>query len=313
MTSEFKLIEDYFTRQPVARDDVVLGVGDDGAILRPRAGLDVVVTTDTLVEGVHFVRDMAPRDLGYRALAVNLSDLAAMGAEPAWATLALTVPFDDAAWFAEFSAGFFELSGAHRVQLVGGNMARGPLSITVTVHGYVPPRGALRRDGARPGDLVFVTGTLGDAALGLRLAQASRAADDGARQLLLRYARPTPRIAEGLQLRGIASACIDVSDGLLADLGHILERSHAGATLRLDDLPRSAAMRRVWDGDWSVPLAGGDDYELCFTAPAERATNVRNRIGATCIGTIDAAAGLRCMRGDGTQWTPAARGYDHFA
>jgi thiamine-monophosphate kinase len=313
MPSEFTLIETCFTRQPVTRDDVVLGIGDDAAILRPPPGVDVVVTTDTLVEGVHFVPSMAPRELGYRALAVNLSDVAAMGAEPAWATLAITAPTADAAWFAEFSAGFFELAAAHRVQLVGGNMARGPLSVTVAVHGFVAPNAALRRDGARPGDLIFVTGTLGDAALGLRVASAQGAHDETARALLRRYTRPTPRIAEGLRLRGVATACIDVSDGLLADLGHILERSHVGATLQLENLPRSPELTRAWGGDWSVPLAGGDDYELCFTVPVEREHDVIARVGATCIGAIEASRGVRCLRGDGTVWTPPARGYDHFA
>lgn len=312
MTSEFQLIEKYFTRQPVVRDDVILGVGDDGAVLQPPAGMSVVISTDTLVEGVHFLADMAPRDVGYRALAVNLSDLAAMGAEPAWATLAITAPRADDTWFAQFSAGFFELASAHRVQLIGGNMARGPLNITVAVHGFVPPGAALRRDTARTGDLIFVTGTLGDAALGLRVARGALADSGAARELLRRYMRPSPRISEGLALRGVAGACIDISDGLLADLGHILERSHVGATLRLEDIPRSPELLRVWDDDWNVPLAGGDDYELCFTVAPERKAEIAASVPATCIGIVETSPGVRCVLGDGTPWTPAAQGYNHF-
>ncbi len=315
MTTEFQLIEAYFTRQPVRRDDVILGIGDDGAILQPPPHAAIVVSTDTLVEGVHFVPDIAPRDLGYRALAVNLSDLAAMGAEPAWATLAITAPRADTAWFAEFSAGFFELAARHHVQLVGGNMARGPLNITVEVHGFVPPGAALRRDGARAGDLIFVTGSLGDAALGLQVAQGRRAlSSDAARLLLQHYLRPTPRVAAGLALRGLASACIDVSDGLIADLGHVLERSGVGATVQLESIPRSAAVLQCWNRDWNIVMTGGDDYELCFTVAPQHAARLATLLPeAAHIGVIDAQIGLRCSAGDGTALQPSTTGYDHFA
>ncbi len=312
MTSEFELIEKYFSQQPVRRDDVIIGVGDDGAVLRTPADRDLVVSTDTLVEGVHFIKDCAPPDLGYRALAVNLSDLAAMGAEPAWVTLAITAPSSEESWFRDFSRGFFELAAAHGVQLVGGNLARGPLSVTVAVHGFVPRGRVLRRNGAQVGDVIFVTGTLGDAALGLQIARGEGAKNFGAEKLRQRYLRPTPRLNEGLALREVASACIDVSDGLLADLGHIVDQSGVGAALELAQLPLSTEFRQLWTGDWSVPLFGGDDYELCFTVPPGRADKVSSQVNATRIGAIEAQSGIRCVREDRSVWIPERRGYDHF-
>lgn len=319
MISEFELISKYFTRQSVQRDDVPLGIGDDAALLRVPVGQSLAVSIDTLVQGVHFLADMPARDLGYRTLAVNLSDLAAMGAQPAWATLAITLPQIDEAWLAEFSSGFFELADVWGVQLVGGNTTRGPLAISVQVHGFVTESQALRRNGAQVGDLIYVTGTLGDAALGLQsetgIISGSAAQIHTVQQ---RYRRPTPRIDEGIALRGIAHTCIDVSDGLLADLGHLCEASGVGAHIQVEQIPVSDAFRAA-GANWSLALSAGDDYELCFTiAPSSRDAleqTFRHRdCGITCIGVVESAGGpVRCTLRDGRAYVPPRRGYDHFA
>jgi thiamine-monophosphate kinase len=320
VVSEFDLIARYFSRGPVHRGDVVLGVGDDCALLEVPAGRQLAVSIDTLVEGTHFARDAEPRALGHKALAVNLSDLAAMGAEPAWATLALTLPAADEAWLAAFADGFLALAERHGVQLVGGDTTRGPRSITVQVHGFVEPGRVLRRDGARPGDLVYVTGTLGDAGLALLAQQGlfvGLGVLDGLRE---RLDRPTPRLVEGRALAGVASAGIDVSDGLAADLGHVCAASGVGAALYLERLPCSAPVRDyvAGTGDWSVPLAAGDDYELCVTVPAARQAEIEALAAALpaglhWIGTIERAAGVRLVLPDGTTLDQAPGGYDHFA
>jgi len=316
--SEFQLIANYFTRQSVLRADVALGIGDDAALLRVPAGQCLAVSIDTLVEGVHFLPDIAPADLGYRALAVNLSDLAAMGAQPAWATLAITVPRVDESWLAQFSGGFFALAQQHNVQLVGGNTTRGPLSISVQVHGFVPETQALRRSGAQPGDLIFVTGTLGDAAIGLQAALRKIVLDPAqAQRAAQRWLRPVPRVAEGLALREVASACIDISDGLLADLGHVCDASQVGARIAVEQVPVSTLFQEAGRRDWSLTLCAGDDYELCFTAAPERRAHVKEifsayACGVTCIGVIEAAPGVRCEMHDGRLFVPATRGYDHF-
>jgi thiamine-monophosphate kinase len=316
---EFALIDAIRARVPTSRDDVVLGIGDDAAILAPPAHHELVVSTDTLVAGVHFPLATAAADVGWKALAVNLSDLAAMGADPAWVTLALTLPDGDAVWPLAFVDGFAQLAREHRVALVGGDTTRGPLAITVAVHGFVPRGTALRRDGARAGDAVYVSGTLGDAAAGLAVALDDAFAGHAARAVLrARLDRPTPRVALGVALRGIASACIDVSDGLVPDLGHIARRSGVGAVIDIEALPVSAALAACADiaqrVDW--PLRGGDDYELCFTVPANRTADAE-RAAATAgvaiarIGIVDAASGVRDTAGRALD---AARGgWDHFA
>lgn len=319
MPSEFDLIARYFTRGPVTRPDVALGVGDDCALLQVPPGKQLAISIDTLVENTHFARGAEPRSLGYKALAVNLSDLAAMGAEPAWATLALTLPGPDEAWLAAFAEGFLDLAAQFQVQLVGGDTTRGPLSITVQMHGFVEPGRALRRDGAKPGDLVYVTGTLGDAGLALRAQQGLFVRLGVVEGLRARLDRPIPRLAEGRALAGRASAAIDVSDGLAADLGHIGERSGVGATLHLDALPLSATVRDyvAQTGDWSIPLAGGDDYELCVTVPAARQAEVEAiaasfDCGLTWVGTIDRVTGVRCLLPDGSLLSGMPGGWDHF-
>lgn len=317
--SEFTLIDRFFSACGTPRADCALGVGDDAALLRVPADRELAVTQDTLVQGVHFFAGSAPQPLGHKALAVNLSDLAAMGAEPAWATLALTLPAAGPAWLAAFAAGFCTLARDSGVQLVGGDITRGPLALSVTALGLVPHGQALRRSGARPGDLIYVSGTLGDAGLALlRLGQDREA--ELSDELRARLERPTPRLALGQALRGLASAAIDVSDGLAADLGHILECSGVGAELRLADLPLSPAITAhlAQGGDRLLPLSAGDDYELCFTLPPGHRADLealvpRLACPITCIGRIGTRPGLRVLGPDGRTLPLARGGYDHFA
>jgi thiamine-monophosphate kinase len=313
MPAEFTLI-DAIARRAATRDDVVLGIGDDAAILAVPAGHQLVVAMDTLNAGVHFPGDTAPADIGWKALAVNLSDLAAMGARPAWCTLSLSLPDSDAGWVDGFLDGFLALAAPHDVALVGGDTTRGPLSVCVTAHGFVEPGGALRRDGARVGDDVWVTGTPGDAAGALEQWRAGGYRDAGLRA---RLERPTPRIAAGLALAGIASACIDVSDGLLADLGHVCMASGVGAELELDALPVSPALAGAFDPEQRRVLqcSGGDDYELCFTAARERRDEIAATdagVAMTRIGRIVAGAGVVALDGEGKPWQPPRRGFEHF-
>lgn len=316
--SEFDLIRRYFTR---ATPGTELGVGDDAALLRTAPGMELAVSTDMLVCGTHFLPDADPLLLGHKALAVNLSDMAAMGAAPRWALLSLSLPQADEAWLRQFSAGLFALAEQYGVELVGGDTTRGPLNLCLTIMGEVPQGAALRRSGAQPGDEVWVSGTLGDAALALAQLKGEvqlPAADFAACAQKLH--RPEPRIALGLALRGIASSAIDVSDGLLADLGHILECSAAGAELQFGALPVSAALRAHLPqplGRHCV-LAGGDDYELCFTVPAVRRDEVQGisrRLGLPLarIGTIVSGSGCTVHAEDGGIITIGESGYDHFA
>lgn len=317
--SEFQLIEHHFSRIGVARDDVLLGVGDDCALLQVPAGKALAVSLDTLVEGVHFLPGVDPESLGYKALAVNLSDLAAMGAEPAWATLALTLPKVDETWVEAFCRGFAQLANRYRVQLVGGDTTRGPLAISVQVHGFVETGQALRRDGAGIGDLVYVSGTLGDAGLALRAASGDYDPGPHRAALQARLDRPQPRIEPALALRHLASAAIDISDGLLADLGHICQRSACGARLELSSIPLSPALDRFIQeqGDWGVSLASGDDYELCLVVPRNRQGEFE-RIAAGLetpfirVGEIEAQPGIRCYDAAGNPLQIGRGGYDHF-
>lgn len=315
---EFEIIQRYFAEHAIHRDDVILGIGDDAAILQVPSGKQLVATVDSLVAGVHFPEHTPALAVGHRALAVNLSDLAAMGAEPAWALLALSMPRADDAWLENFTRGFFELARRYRVALAGGNLAHGPLNITVTAHGFLPAGQGLLRSGARAGDQIYVSGWLGDAARGLMELQSNHAAgedDPGVRQFYF----PQPRIKTGLALRGIASAAIDISDGLAADLNHILEASNVGAIIQVDELPMSEWLRQHSPGDEAVNLAltGGEDYELCFTVPEERVPQLVEHANdldcpVTRIGEITATQGLRCVRADGKAWPLSFTGYQHF-
>jgi thiamine-monophosphate kinase len=317
---EFRLIDRIRERTAQGRDDVRLGIGDDAALLAVPAGQELAVAIDTLVEGVHFPAGTAPADIGWKALAVNLSDLAAMGATPAWALLALTLPRPDAAFVDGLADGFAQLARPHRLALVGGDTTRGPLTLSVAVHGFVPPGQALTRAGARAGDAVLVTGTLGDAAAGLQCLQAQMDVQASLRDALVdRLNRPVPRLAAGLALRGRASACLDVSDGLLADLGHLCVASGVGAEIDAALLPRSSALLGLFDeiAARDFALAGGDDYELCFTVPAARVAEIQADLarlgcGATRIGRIVAGEGVRVRDADGSWLEPGRQGWDHF-
>lgn len=318
-SSEFQLIEHHFSHLGAIREDVLLGVGDDCALLQVPKGKVLAVSLDTLVEGVHFLPGVDPESLGHKSLAVNLSDLAAMGAEPAWATLALTLPRVDEAWIEAFCRGFAQLANRYRLQLVGGDTTRGPLAISVQVHGFVEAGQALRRDGARSGDLIYVSGTLGDAGLALQAAAGEYDPGPYRTELQARLDRPQPRIEPALALRHLASAAIDLSDGLLADLGHVCQRSACGARLELSSIPLSPALDRFIQeqGDWGVPLASGDDYELCLVVPRGRQAEFE-RIAAgqetpfSRVGEIEPAPGIRCYDAAGKPVQIGRGGYDHF-
>lgn len=315
---EFDLIARHFTR---ATPGAVLGVGDDCALLAPTPGMQLAVTSDMLLEGRHFSPQDGPAGLGHKCLAVNLSDLAAMGATPRWATLSIALPAADEGWLAAFARGFFRIAEQYGIELVGGDTTRGPLTFSVTAIGEVPPGQALRRDGARPGDEVWVSGTLGSAALALAYRQGRLFMEqiDAAKVLPALYL-PTPRVELGVALRGVATSAIDISDGLLGDLGHILERSGVGAALEFAALPTHPVAQNYLHEAVArdCVLAGGDDYELCFTAPAGStdavlAAAATAGVAVTRIGRITAEPGLTVLDADGAPLTLDHTGYDHFA
>jgi thiamine-monophosphate kinase len=313
---EFDLIERYF-RRASRRRDVLLGVGDDAALLEVPPGLALVAATDTLVEGRHFLPGAPSRSIGHQALAVNLSDLAAMGAEPAWALLSLALPEPEERWLAEFADGFFALADANGVALVGGDTVRGPLVVTVEVLGFVDAARALKRSGARPGDTLYVSGWPGESAAGLAALLRGGADDASDDPLVRRHLFAQPRIVLGQALAGIATSAMDVSDGLLGDLRKLCAASGVGATLELDALPLSEALlsRHAPEQCENFALHGGDDYELLFTLPA--GCPVPGESGAaglprlTRIGRITAGGGVRCTRG-GVEEPVSGAGYDHF-
>lgn len=313
--SEFDLIHKYFTRSTPSAE---LGVGDDAALLRVSDGKELAISTDMLVSGTHFFPDADPFQLGHKTLAVNLSDLAAMGAVPRWATLSLSLPSVDEQWLQRFSEGFFALADDNGVELIGGDTTRGPLNLCITIMGEVPRGKALRRDGAKVGDDIWVSGKLGQAALGLANLQGKFKFYGEVRDECLKALhQPQPRVSLGLALRGIANSAIDISDGLLADLGHILERSNVGAEIEIEALPivddgveKDVAQR--------CALAGGDDYELCFTAPENQhdvlmALAEQLKFPLTRIGHIKAALGCVVRDSEGKTIQIEKGGYDHFA
>jgi len=317
--NEFELITRYFARQPVTRPDVALGIGDDAAILDVPPGQQLVVSTDMLVAGVHFSENADAVSIGHKSLAVNLSDLAAMGATPAWYTLNLSLPQAEPNWLEGFCQGMFALAVKHDAALVGGDTTRGPLTIGIQIMGLVPHGQALKRAGARPGDRIYVTGLLGEAALGLRVTQGQlKLPDEFLANVLTQLNRPMPRVPAGLRLRGLASACIDISDGLAADLGHILAASAVGARIQLKRLPLSPAYDAAFEQvGWQAALTGGDDYELCFTIPPAQETVFRiasAHFGVPCsyIGDIEAEPGLRIVDEQGALYVPEQSGFDHF-
>ncbi len=319
MTSEFEIIRRYFTRP--ARN-AVLGVGDDCALVRPRAGATLAVSTDMLLAGRHFFPDAEPGKLGHKALAVNLSDLAAMGADPRWALLAIALPRADRRWITAFARGFFRLARRFGTELIGGDTTKGPLAISITVMGEVPAALALRRDAARAGDDIWLSGATGEAALGLAYLKGRVKLKGPAREACLgRLHAPEPRVKLGGRLLGLARSAIDVSDGLLADLGHILKASGVAAELRWEDLPRAEAIVACRNRALAKEclLAGGDDYELVFTAPRSKRSEIggaaeKAGVPVTAIGTIVAGKPDIRMRGTGGKIIAAPRsGFDHFA
>jgi len=308
--SEFSLIKRYFTKQAIKNSSTRLGIGDDCALLSIPDGYELAVTSDTMVENVHFFAGTDPKQLGHKLLAVNLSDLASMGAKPVSVTLALTLPNVDENWLTAFAKGFLSLAEQYSVDLIGGDTTSGPLTLTVQAMGIVPRGKALLRSSALPGDFIYLTGSLGDAGLGLKISQGYHCGNSDA--ALKRFNQPEPQIETGLALTGIANACIDVSDGLAGDLGHILEQSNVGACLYWDDLPLSdAVITYINDtGDWSMPLTAGDDYELCFTVSPEKAAQLM--INCRKIGVIESTPGLRLLK-SGTIQTFNTKGYEHFS
>jgi len=316
--SETELIERFFRDIGAQRTDVALGIGDDAALLRAPAHCELVLTTDALVEGVHFLAGASAHSLGYRALAVNLSDVAAMGASPAWALLSLNLPAIDEPWLTEFARGLGGLARMHGVALVGGNLSRGPLSITLQLAGLAPIGTALRRNTAVAGELLYVSGTLGDAAAAHALRSgALRATPADAAFLRARFEYPTPRTELGQALRDLASACIDISDGLYADLSRVLGVSGCGAVIDVQRLPASVALRNTCGATaWQTALSGGEDYELCFSVPPQRATAVDElaatlRQPLTCIGVLRREPGIELRTANAvTQFSHP--GYDHF-
>lgn len=319
-SSEFDIIRRFFSNQQADRSDVALGIGDDAALLSPPAGQTLVVTSDTLVNGVHFPESTSPESIGFKSLAVNLSDLASMGAEPAWFTLAITLPESDEVWLDQFANGLFELANHFNIQLVGGDTTRGSLNITIQAMGFVPEGQAIARSGAREGDAVYITGTLGDASAGLQIIQGKISVSDSiASDLVERLEKPSPRIVEGLALRNLASAMIDISDGLSADLGHILTASSVGADISVENIPISYALQRLeLTNTRQLAVTGGDDYELCYTVPVANEKEVQQKLDAlgcrwSRIGTITSQSGsLRWLDHAGNELNWGRMGYDHF-
>ena len=308
--TEFSLIQQFFAQQPPKNASTALGIGDDCALLSVPAGYQLAVTADTMVEGVHFFAGADPEQLGHKLLAVNLSDLASMGAKPLAVTLALTLPSVDAGWLGAFSKGFLSLAEQYGVDLIGGDTTSGPLTLTVQAMGIVPNYKALLRSGAKVGDLIYMTGALGDAGLGLKINLGYQCNQPDA--ALERFNTPDPQIAAGLALIDIASACIDISDGLAADLGHILKRSDVGACLEWESLPLSAPVQHyiAETGDWVMPLTAGDDYQLCFTVSPDKVAQLKGQY--TPIGIIESTPGLR-LRKSGTVEAFVSKGYEHFS
>lgn len=321
--SEFDLISQYFRQREAlhgSRSDVELGIGDDAAIVNVPAGHSLVMSLDTLVSGVHFPQQVLAEDVGWKALAVNLSDMAAMGAEPNWFMLGLTLPQADQAWLEDFSRGLSQLARQYNLALIGGDTTHGPLTVSVQVNGLVPQGQALRRSGAQAGDLIYVSGQLGDAGLGLKLALSELEIELPPQRrdyFLNRLNRPTPRLELGLVLRGLATAAIDISDGLLADLGHILENSGVGASIDLEKLPLADEVRALSKEWWRTPLTAGDDYELCFTIPSGKQAELERRLQDVdvpycCVGQIEAGSGVKLLLNHTPVDGSNLKGYLHF-
>jgi thiamine-monophosphate kinase len=319
--NEFDIIRSYFAQQQLTRNEVVLGIGDDAAITKVAAGMEQVITTDTLVSGTHFPTDTLPADIGHKALAVSLSDLASMGAEPVWFTLNLCLPEFNHDWLSQFTAGLFSVAAKHNVCLVGGDTVKGQLSISIQAAGQLPAGSAMLRSGAKVADKIFVSGFIGDAALAFACREGGL--DITGQDLIYindALNKPVPRVELGQKLRAVAHCAIDISDGLVADLGHILTASQCGATIDVDKLPQSRVFKKYADQVEAreLALAFGDDYELCFTAP-EKFSNKIMKLGQqldcpiTVVGEIENTLGLRFKDASGSSVAIAEKGYDHFS
>lgn len=317
---EFELIRQFFVRDTGSKSRVILGIGDDAALLDLPEGSDLVAAVDTIVAGRHFLEATAARSIGHRALAVNLSDIAAMGAAPLWATLALTLPSIDLQWLEGFAAGFMDLADLHAVTLVGGDTTRGPLTVSVQILGSVPRGTALRRSGGQAGDLLAVSGTLGDAAAGLSLLKAPQPlARSDVDELIRRFDYPTPRVQLGLSARGVATAAMDLSDGLVGDLPKLAAASGLAAHVRVEQLPLSLALRSAASSQTralDLALGGGDDYELLLAVPAARFAELQaaaDRLNLTlsAIGELRSGEGVTWSL-NGAEFLPSVSGYDHF-
>ncbi len=316
--SEFDLINHFFKSTYVQRDDVLLGIGDDCAILSPPPGKLLAVSTDTLISGVHFPESTSADDVGYKSLAVNLSDLAAMGAQPAWANLAITLPNANTDWLERFMQGFNELAKKHNVALVGGDTTKGALSISINITGFVDHHKILKRNAAKKGDLIFVTGTIGDAYLGLKAVLNNLNLNEHLAYCVKRLNRPTPRVETGRLLGEFSLAAIDISDGLIADLNHICQSSGVGAILDIEKIPLSESFVQCTNNlpDWQSILTAGDDYELCFTCAEEQIKEVQSKmlehnLMISCIGRITDGSGITCQL-NSKEFTLNQSGYNHF-
>lgn len=317
---EFDLIGRYFSNSGHKRKDVVIGIGDDCAVTTVPENQQLAVTTDTLVAGVHFLNDAPAKSVAYKTVAVNLSDLAAMGAEPAWISLSLSLPEVNEAWLDDFVSGLHELTQYYSVQLIGGDTVKGPMAMTITAQGFIPPGSELTRSGAKPGDWVYVTGTLGDAGAGLDILQNNLEVAGEAKDVLVnRHYFPTPRVAVGTAIRRIATSCIDVSDGLISDLGHVLTASGCGANVHVDKLPLSRALTSAVSSEQAVEyaLSAGDDYELIFTVGEEQRGSLETSLAstnvkATCIGQLTGQPRVLSLLKDNEKYTPVTpTGYEH--
>ncbi len=308
--SEFGIIQRYFSRQVKNIAVNRLGVGDDCALMSVPSGYELAITADTMVEGVHFFAGADPKQLAHKLLAVNLSDLAAMGAEPVSVTLALTLPKVDEDWLKAFSEGFFALAKQFSVDLVGGDTTSGALTLTVQAFGLVPKGQAIKRSTAKVGDLIFVTGCLGEAGLGFKIEQGYSCVTP--KSALMQFHNPNPRINEGLSVRSYASACIDLSDGIASDLKHVLEASGVGASIDWAKIPLTEQVNDYINetGDWQMPLSAGEDYELCFTVSPEKVSAIN--VECTQVGVIEVRAGLRINRFGVTEQLQV-KGFEHFS
>ncbi len=313
------MIGRYFQDGGYQRKDVVVGIGDDCAVTTVPSNQQLAVTTDTLVGGVHFLKDAPARSVAYKAVAVNLSDLAAMGAEPAWISLSLSMSEVNEAWMADFAEGMYDLTRYYSVQLIGGDTVKGPLSLTITAQGFIPARNELKRSTAKPGDWIFVTGSLGDAAAGLDILKNELKVADGVRDYLVnRHWYPTPRVATGTALRRLASACIDVSDGFISDLSHILKGSGCGANIQVDRLPLSSQLTDAvsLQQAYHYALGGGDDYELIFTINEEQKGNLDTALASTgvkvtCVGQVTGHSNKLDLKCHNKPFEFDGYGYEH--